>query len=449
MENQAQSETHPVLGGKAYLYRRSDSQLWQAAAYFKGRNYRNSTQEMHLHHAIKVAEDWYFRLLGLNSVGQLPQKKEITFREVADQFMKEYSVMTEGQRSPRWVQGHDIRLRVHLMPFFGDMPISKVTVSKVQEYRVLRMTPQTDKNPNARDNRPHMMGKLPAPKTLHNEIITLRQVLKTAVRHNWLTVVPDLTAPFRGSSKVSHRPWFSPAEYKTLYEATRDNAKNAREQDRWSAEQLHDYVLFMGNTGLRPDEAKNLQHRDVEIVKDKSTGQEILVIEVRGKRGIGFCKSTAGAVLPYRRLLKRAKPLATGQEELSYPAQTDFLFPSNHSTMFDKLLSNNDLKRDRDGKARTSYSLRHTYICMRLLEGADIYQVAKNCRTSVEMIEKHYAAHLKNTLDAAAINVEKTGDSRVKSQKRRKPKGDQAPEPEGTTDKRRVKTIRHFPQTPA
>ena len=34
-------------------------------------------------------------------------------------------------------------------------------------------------------------------------------------------------------------------------------------------------------------------------------------------------------------------------------------------------------------------SLRHTYICLRLMEGADIYQIAKNCRTSVEMIEKY------------------------------------------------------------
>ena len=33
---------------------------------------------------------------------------------------------------------------------------------------------------------------------------------------------------------------------------------------------------------------------------------------------------------------------------------------------------------------------------------------AKNCRTSVEMIEKHYAVHLKNALDAAAINVGKS-----------------------------------------
>src|SRR4029077_5175264 len=39
------------------------------------------------------------------------------------------------------------------------------------------------------------------------------------------------------------------------------------------------------------------------------------------------------------------------------------------------------------------------------MEGADIYQIAKNCRTSVEMIEKFYAAHIKTMLDAAAINV--------------------------------------------
>jgi len=39
------------------------------------------------------------------------------------------------------------------------------------------------------------------------------------------------------------------------------------------------------------------------------------------------------------------------------------------------------------------------------MEGANIYQIAKNCRTSVGMIEKYYAVHIKNSLDAAAINV--------------------------------------------
>jgi integrase len=81
-----------------------------------------------------------------------------------------------------------------------------------------------------------------------------------------------------------------------------------------------------------------------------------------------------------------------------------------------KVLEETGLKKEREGKRRTSYSLRHTYICMRLMEGADIYQLAKNCRTSVEMIENYYAAHIKDLIDAGAVNVRK-GDSGVPREK--------------------------------
>ena len=113
-----------------------------------------------------------------------------------------------------------------------------------------------------------------------------------------------------------------------------------------------------------------------------------------GKRGVGYCKSTIGAVRPFQRLVERNKP-----------QPTDRLFPKTHRELFNTILDDEGLKTDREGQPRTAYSLRHTYICLRLMEGADIYQIAKNCRTSVEMIEKYYASHLKNTLDAAAINV--------------------------------------------
>ena len=110
---------------------------------------------------------------------------------------------------------------------------------------------------------------------------------------------------------IVHRPWFSPAEYKQLYEATRAYARDPfHERDRWNAEQVYDYVLFLANTGLRPDEAKNLQHRDVAIVEDAATGETILEIEVRGKRGVGYCKSMPSAVRPYERLLNRTSSCA-------------------------------------------------------------------------------------------------------------------------------------------
>jgi integrase len=50
-------------------------------------------------------------------------------------------------------------------------------------------------------------------------------------------------------------------------------------------------VLFAVNTGLRPDEAWRLEFRDVTIVDDEDLGKTILEIEVRGKRGVGYCKS--------------------------------------------------------------------------------------------------------------------------------------------------------------
>lgn len=164
----------------------------------------------------------------------------------------------------------------------------------------------------------------------------------------------------------------------------------------------------MANTGLRPDEAWKLQYRDVKIAFDEALQETILEIEVRGKRGIGYCKSMPGAVQPFRRLTKR-----------NDPKPSDLIFPKRHDEMFDAVLKELDLKKDRDGQARTAYSLRHTYICLRLMEGADIYQIAKNCRTSVEMIEKHYASHLVNTLDAAAINVRKP-----KPVRKRKPRAE-------------------------
>lgn len=413
---------HEILNGKVQLYRRGESRVWQCSASIAGKQRRATTKQESLALAKEVAEDWFLDLHGKGRAGTLLSEK--TFAQVAERFLMEYGVITEGERSQRWTEGHEIRLRVHLLPFFGELGISQVTPGKVQDYRIHRMTSRLEPNPASRSNRP-LKDKPPSRSTLHNEIVTLRQVLKTAIRHDWLQHLPDLSPPYRTQGKIVHRPWFSPVEYKQLYEATRANAHNpTREHYRWNAEQVHDYVLFLANTGLRPDEAKNLQHRDVEIVVDDATGHTILEIEVRGKRGIGFCKSMPSAVLPYERLRDRPKPTVgdTRRErqrrrregidestvispEPELPQSTDPVFPGNHLKLFNGILERSNLKLDRDGNPRTAYSLRHTYICMRLMEGADIYQIAKNCRTSVEMIEKFYAAHIKSSLDAASINV--------------------------------------------
>lgn len=402
--------THKLMGGKLNVYRRENSGYWQCSAYLNGRNHRISTKEDSLARAKQIAEDWYLELRGKSRAGLL-KRPEKTFRDAAALFEQEYTVITEGQRSAKWVDGHKARIRLHLNPFLGDLGVSEVTAGKVQEYRVHRVN-------NPRAIRPAKPGEDPKPvkplsrSTLHDEIVTLRLVLKTAVRHGWLHGLPDLSPPYKTQGKIEHRPWFSPSEYKQLYEAARQYAKESEKKPwRWDAEQVYDFILFMANTGLRPDEAKNLQHRDITAVDDAGSGQRLLEIEVRGKVGFGPCKSMPGAVRVYERLARRPKPsryLAEGVKgDEALPRPNDPLFPGHHLKLFNGILERAGLKLDREGKPRTAYSLRHTYICMRLMQGADIYQVAKNCRTSVEMIQKFYASHIMATLDASAINVVK------------------------------------------
>ncbi|MCC8429899.1 phage integrase SAM-like domain-containing protein [Reyranella aquatilis] len=385
------SESIELFGGDLRLYKRENSSLWQCSASLKGTNHRKSTKEDNLARAREIAEDWYLELRGKSRAGLL-KGRETTFNEAANRFVEEYEIITEGERSEKYVQSHSDRLRVHLRPFFGTKPLTDINPALVQEYRMHR----------AKTSR---TGKPPSRSAMHHEIVTLRQVLKTAIRQGWLQHLPDMSLPYRKSGKVEHRGWFSPGELARLIEASRkrvsDGVGGRPLRWKWEYEQFDDYLVFMSNTGLRPDEAARLEFRDVTIVKDWDTQETILEIEVRGKRGTGYCKSTAEAVEAFRRLSARMRE---GKEA----GPTDLLFPGGTPReLMNNILGELKLKFDREGRRRSSYSLRHTYICTRLMNGADIYQIAKNCRTSVEMIEKYYAAHLKTTLDASAINVRK------------------------------------------
>lgn len=416
-----QGETHTFMDGKVHLYKRERSRFWQCSTYMDGRNLRVSTKAESLTMAKEFAREWYMAAYidasrrnqhsriskMLDKFNLAPENTQTTpdprasrkakpsghtFREAAEKFIAEYGVITEGQRNKAWTSQHTLRARVHLIPYFGDKPISEINAGLFQEYRMFRLTHG-------------YKGKKPSRSTLHHETVTTRLILKTAQRYGWIPQVPDISAPYKTSGKVTHRAWFSPDEYKMFYEASRKRAQNPplkRHRSVW--EDLHDYILFMANTGLRPDEAARLEYRDVTAVTDQGTGERLLEIEVRGKRGVGYCKSMPGAILPFQRMQKRhadAKP-------------TDKIFGKTRNDLINQVLADCNLKHDRDGNVRTAYSLRHTYICLRLMEGADIYQIAKNCRTSVEMIEQFYATHIKNTLDASAINVKKPKKSRKK-----------------------------------
>jgi hypothetical protein len=68
--------------------------------------------------------------------------------------------------------------------------------------------------------------------------------------------------------------------------------------------------------------------------RPEPSGKTILEIEVRGKRGVGYGKSMAGAVTPFRRLMKR-----------NAPSPTDAIFGKTPWEMLNTVLGELGLKR--------------------------------------------------------------------------------------------------------
>lgn len=418
--------THTMFDGRLQIYRRPGGRNWQCAARVGHERFRSTTGEQDLDRAKDVAEEWYLDLRGKLRRGAAeprtfhdapaPSKpKARTFKHAADDYLREVKVLAANVRSPIYVELLELRMKRHLLPYFGETPLDEINKGMVQRYRVARTEESLAKR-----------GTPPARSTMMQEIVHLRQVLKHAEGLGWIPFVPNLSTPYMTQGKKGRRAWFSPEEYKQLYTATGNRIKDGQ-RPGWKSkyQDLHDFVLIMANTGLRPDEALALEFRDVAVEEDAATGQTILVIDVRGKTGVGYCKSMPNAVFPFQRLRarrekeKKAKPRTEAnaegkarrtnvrgvQPEGAKLRPTDKVFPAFHRDLFNAILVEEGLKFDRDGRRRTANSLRHTYISMRLMEGANIHQIANNCRTSVQMIEDHYAAHIKDRIDVAAINV--------------------------------------------
>jgi hypothetical protein len=87
---------------------------------------RESTKEENLVLEKEFAEDWFLELRGKSRAGVLT-RREPSFDDMADLFEAEYELITEGERSSKWVQGHKDRLRLHLRPFFKDMAITDIS----------------------------------------------------------------------------------------------------------------------------------------------------------------------------------------------------------------------------------------------------------------------------------------------------------------------------------
>jgi len=271
-----------------------------------------------------------------------------------------------------------------------------------------------------------LVPRKPTPSTIHAHLNGVRIVFRRAKLRGELEVTPVFFTEHKTAASATPRTWFQPEQYVRLYAETRKNIKILK-GTRWhtAAMELHDYVLFMSNSGLRVGEGKNLRFSDIKIEKERDKSGKlspILIIQnIKGKRGTGACKSYFGSVRPFLRIVER-RGLKEGWQK-----SDEKVFQHHHRDMFNTVLQRCRLKftTDRPPLRRDLMSLRHTYICFRLMSGAGIWDVAANCRTSVSMIENHYARWLNpllaniNTSPLQRFGTEENEPKRSASTKRK------------------------------
>lgn len=260
-----------------------------------------------------------------------------------------------------------------------------------------------------------------APSNKNTVLATFRNVLKGARDSGVISIIPETP---RSRQQDNPRPFFRfqplvPAEHDEVQNLL-DAAQRMNEESvavRWISvtDELRDILLFLLASFVRPTttELYALRHRDISIAENPT---RLIVTINDGKTGFRIANSLSSAVDVYKRTRERHPDWEPN----------DFIFLSEYQNrvtagkviqrQFKALMDRSGIGIDDVTKKRhTIYSLRHTAICMRIVQSegrVNIFNLAKNAGTSVEQIERFYARHLPLSAEMAR-NLQQTGDPAV------------------------------------
>ncbi len=362
------------------IYRISASPYWWVRATFGSRRIVKSTREVDRPKAVSFAKDFYDDCLLTRR--EVPLQTSRQFGRCADLLLEECQRRAKtGERNPRFARDLKQILNQRILPFFKTYRVADIT------YQHLSRFVDT------------MRADGCSASTIKRSLVSIRQVLKHGIKLGLIHQVPIFPTI---TYKDSPRPWFSPEEYEHLKDVAgklADESSFEYKGERITAE-VRDFILFMVNSFLRPSDWVDLRRKHITETRLGDSDQPILVINTPTSKTVNTPVITMeAAVGVYKNILSRQD--TRGQ----YGAESFVFFPHIENrdraektmrTLFNHILEVADLKKNNADRARTIYSLRHTAIAMRFLkgEGVDLLFLARNCRTSIEMIDRFYARHL-------------------------------------------------------
>ncbi len=186
-----------------------------------------------------------------------------------------------------------------------------------------------------------------------------------------MKVQPIIKIP---SNKSVPRPDISLSDYRKIVRSMKKDLEESPDERIFRSRlYLHNYILIMSNTGIRKGEMKGVRWSDIQPIRDMEGNQTVL-INVSGKTGKRQVVANPSTI-EYLQRIYNQRVKETGKK----PPRDELVFCKLNGKSIGDLKSPFErfLRKtgtlEVDGQNRTIYSLRHTYITMRLSRGTPIY----------------------------------------------------------------------------
>lgn len=413
------------------LCRRGDSGNWQCHFKIAGQWYRKSTGETDQTEATHKAWEFFYGGRQKNSEG-LPIMNK-SFKDFAQLAIERMERANKAGTGKSVYKEHIGTIKNYLIPALGQRAIKAIDGAALEHLD---------------QKRQEIMGKTPRKSTIQSHNAALQLVFTEAINRGYMHESDRPKLKVSGAES-QRRPDFTLEEAKFMLEALKEWSEQGRnvEKSKHRRLLLRDYVEILLNTGVRTgEEILNLRWREIQIGTDPHptetnrywsdeakdyietpVQQRVIRFELRHwkDKRTHETRTVVGFEECYQAFMRIArrqyghihKPLPI----LSYVIDdsrinNDFVFrildDEHHvedlQKVWDRFLEKYNLTIcPRTRAKRTLYSLRHTYVTLRLVyEGTSIHTLARQLGTSVEMIQRHYSH-----LDAYLAREQLRGDN--------------------------------------
>jgi integrase len=373
--------------------------------------------------AQRLAQKEYERAIVRAEEGLLAVRS--SFEKVAREYIAELKAeVLAGTKKPYVERDYPPVIERYFIPFFGKKAIDGITSGDIHRYQVWRQTYWIS-GPGAETKhieyirggkklyRP-VKREAPTSSRMRGEASLLRQLFNFAAKHDYIR---SGKVPLVESARLqsSPRPSFDQGEIEKLLDLSQQrlSALDISGETRRDRIKLDCYINIAVFTGMRPTELKNLNWGDILRFREtvgKSLGERLesdVVIRASGKKSKHSNIVAMKSVRPFLDTLWQMFEDDTGRppnDDSPVFAGADGKRIESFKKGLTNLLTAADLLFDRSGNRRSAYSFRHFYIKRQLLADVDVFTVAINTRTSVEMIQKFYVPEITPEHRAASLN---------------------------------------------